>query len=110
MIDDLYEKFLPQFVELSKTRMERIEAGAAKADAASLTTAMRELHAIAGEAGLLGLAHLVPLARTAEEAAKHQRDARTEDNVAALGNALQELRTALDAVVAAAGKPRGGSS
>ena len=109
MMDEIYAKFLPQFTELAKERMARAYKASATPDSASMAAVMRELHAIAGEAGLLGLSSIVPLARTAEEHAKRLRDGGPEaaaDTGAFIG-ALDELSRALDAI-AATRKPPGG--
>jgi HPt (histidine-containing phosphotransfer) domain-containing protein len=103
-MDDLYAKFLPQFTELARKRMQNAYAAAERPDATALTTVMRDLHGIAGEAGLLGLAQLVPLARAAEDHAKRLRDG----NVGAdefLG-ALKELGSAIEAIASPA-RPKG---
>lgn len=97
-MDELYAKFLPQFTELARERMQRAYAVAAAPEGTALTAVMRDLHAIAGEAGLLGLAGLVPMARAAEEQAKRLRDARAEADTGALVGALDELDRALAAV------------
>jgi HPt (histidine-containing phosphotransfer) domain-containing protein len=68
---------------------------------------MRELHAIAGEAGLLGIAPVMQLARQAEDRAKRLRDDATQPNADALAAALRELRSALD-LVGASSRPPGG--
>jgi HPt (histidine-containing phosphotransfer) domain-containing protein len=98
MMDELYAKFVPQFIQLARERMQRAYATAARPDHAGLVTAMRDLHGIAGEGGLLGLAHIVPLARNAEEHAKEIRDAGADPS-AFLG-ALDELRAEIDKIAA----------
>jgi HPt (histidine-containing phosphotransfer) domain-containing protein len=101
-MDELYAKFLPQFIQLARERMQRAYATAARPDHAGLVTAMRDLHGIAGEGGLLGLAHIVPLARDAEEQAKEMRDAGAgadADSSAFLG-ALDQLRAEIDKIAA----------
>jgi HPt (histidine-containing phosphotransfer) domain-containing protein len=97
MMDELYAKFLPQFVELARDRMQRAREIAGRRDAASLTAVMRELHAIAGEAGLLGLSSIVPAARRAEEQAKRLLDGDAAADGGAFTTALDELSLAIDA-------------
>lgn len=106
MMEDLYAKFLPQFVEISRGRLERALEAAGRPDAASLTSVIRELHAIAGEAGLLGQGAIMRQARGAEELAKRIRDASAPE-ADALVAALQELKQALE-IVGASSKPGGG--
>jgi HPt (histidine-containing phosphotransfer) domain-containing protein len=104
MMEELYAKFLPQFTELARDRMRRAYDAAARPDEPTLTAVMRDLHGIAGEAGLLGLARIVPVARNAEEHAKRLRDGRGEAEAFLV--ALRELGTALEAV-GATGMPKG---
>jgi HPt (histidine-containing phosphotransfer) domain-containing protein len=99
-MDELYAKFLPQFVELARQRMRRARDAAAHPDAPALTAVMRELHAIAGEAGLLGLASIVPIARGAEERAKQLRDGRDGADPDAFASALDDLGHAIEAASA----------
>lgn len=101
-MDELYAKFLPQFVELARARMQRAQGAAARPDVPALAEVIRELHAIAGEAGLLGLTAIVPIARSAEDHAKRLRDARPDADAGAFAAALDELGRALEAV----GAPR----
>jgi HPt (histidine-containing phosphotransfer) domain-containing protein len=109
---EIYAKFLPQFTELARDRLQRAYEACAQPDEPTLTAVARELHAIAGEAGLLGLAAIVPIARNAEEHAKRLRDGRAgEDHAGAFVGALDELRAALDALaaLAAPGAPKPGA-
>ena len=96
-MDELFAKFLPQFTELARDRMKRAYAAAASPpDEPTLTAVMRDLHGIAGEAGLLGLAQVVPVARSAEAHARMLRDGGCE--AAAFLGALRELGVALEAI------------
>jgi HPt (histidine-containing phosphotransfer) domain-containing protein len=97
-MDELYAKFLPQFLELARERMQRAYATAARPETAALTVMVRDLHGIAGESGLLGLAQIVPIARRAEDQAKRLRDAGGGADAGALVGALDELRGAIEAV------------
>lgn len=107
-MEELYAKFLPQFTELARGRVQRAYEACERPDAPTLTLVMRELHAIAGEAGLLGLASIVPIARNAEEQAKRLRDGHGGGvpDAAAFVGALDALSSALDAV-GASSKPPG---
>jgi len=58
--------FRPQFSALAKTRVTAGMEAAMRRDHQVMVFAVRELHALAGEAGLLGLIEVVPLARAAE--------------------------------------------
>jgi HPt (histidine-containing phosphotransfer) domain-containing protein len=83
--------------------MQRAYEAAERPESAALNAVMRDLHGIAGEAGLLGLARIVPLARAAEDHAKRLRDGHA-DTGAFLG-ALNELGSALEAITPPA-KPK----
>jgi HPt (histidine-containing phosphotransfer) domain-containing protein len=109
-MEELYAKFLPQFLELARERMQRAYATAARPESAALTVVVRDLHGIAGEAGLLGLAKIVPLARSAEDQAKRLRDGGAGEgaDTKALVSALDELRGALESLGLPA-KPKEGT-
>jgi len=67
---DLNARFLPQFVKLARSRLIQARAAAVERDAAGASTAAGGMHQLAGEAGLLGLQDVVPLARDCELKAK----------------------------------------
>jgi HPt (histidine-containing phosphotransfer) domain-containing protein len=90
-MDDLLARFLPQFVTLARTRIEVAITTAQKRDAESFKTTVRELHTLVGEAGLLGLGQVVPLARTCEQKAKYLHGPHTDADVAGLVEALHDL-------------------
>ena len=90
-MDDLYARFLPQFVALARTRLAQAISTAGARDAAAVTTTVRELHTLAGEAGLLGLRELVPLARDCEQKAKQLLTSRADADVEVLVVALRQL-------------------
>jgi HPt (histidine-containing phosphotransfer) domain-containing protein len=108
MMDDLYAKFLPQFVQLARGRLERAMDLVARSDATAMATAVRELHAIAGEAGLLGQGAIMALARKGEEMAKKLRDSSADAgvDVGTLAGTMQELKAALE-LVGPPAKPAG---
>lgn len=109
MMDDLYEKFRPQFVELARVRIERAkETLAARPEHAAMTVVIREFHSIAGEAGLLGLPHVMGLARQTEDLAKRFRDSGAAADADALAGAIRDLKTALE-LVGASSNPGGGA-
>lgn len=97
-MDDVRKKFLPRFTALAK---ERIRVGMRVASTLSGDEALhvaRELHSLAGEAGLLGLGDLLALARRAEEAATELHASRVEPRRVALEHALLELHAAVSSV------------
>lgn len=101
-MDDLLASFLPRFTALAKTRLARSLEVAMQRDHAGTAAIARDLHAVAGEAGLLGLASIVPLARASEEAAKRLRASRAEADADALVASLTELQQAIESVAAPA--------
>jgi HPt (histidine-containing phosphotransfer) domain-containing protein len=98
MMDDLLSRFLPQFVTLARTRIETAITAAKKRDADSVKTTVRELHTLVGEAGLLGLAQVVPLARECEQKAKHLHASQTDAEVVGLVDALRELNRMIEVI------------
>jgi HPt (histidine-containing phosphotransfer) domain-containing protein len=84
-------KFLPTFIRVAKGRLER--AGDHLAGEAPATY---ELHALAGEAALLGLAKIAAAAQRGELTSKRWHDTKNEDERAACEAALRELRNAVD--------------
>ena len=98
MIDDLQARFLPRFTALATARLTRArEAASSRNFAAAAETAL-ELHAIAGEAGLLGLAALVPLAREGEDCARRASASHTDADAEALIVALEALGSMIESV------------
>lgn len=107
-MDDLIASFVPRFKALAVTRLARSIAAAENRDHDGVADIARDLHAVAGEAGLLGLSSIVPLARAGEEHAKRLRTSRSEEDAAALLLSLTELKRAIE-LVAPANQPEGGS-
>jgi HPt (histidine-containing phosphotransfer) domain-containing protein len=97
-MDDLLASFMPKFKELASTRLARSIEIAQKRDHDNTAAIARDLHAVAGEAGLLGLAAIVPLARAGEEHAKRLRVSRSDEDADALLQSLAELKRAIDLV------------
>ncbi|HEX4420002.1 MAG TPA: Hpt domain-containing protein [Kofleriaceae bacterium] len=97
-MDDLLARFLPQFVTLAKTRITVAITGVGQRDAASVQKTVRELHTLAGEAGLLGLSQVVPLARDCEQKAKNLHSSPTSTDVDVLVAALHELEQLIEGI------------
>jgi len=91
MMEELFAKFFPQFIALARTRVAAATTAAAGRDHAAAPTVVRELHALAGEAGLLGLRQVIPLARDCELKAKALQRSRGDADADALLGALREL-------------------
>ncbi len=66
-MNDLVKQFLPMFIETARDRLKKAEALAISNETKALAD---ELHAFAGEAGVLGLFSLAARARDAETFAR----------------------------------------
>ncbi|HET9625315.1 MAG TPA: Hpt domain-containing protein [Kofleriaceae bacterium] len=97
-MEDLLARFLPQFVTLARTRIETAISATTKRDAESVKMTVRELHTLVGEAGLLGLGQVVPLARACEQKAKHLQGPHSDADVSGLVDALHELERVIDGI------------
>jgi HPt (histidine-containing phosphotransfer) domain-containing protein len=97
-MEDLHAKFLPQFVALARSRLELAIKVAVERDHAATTKIVRELHTLAGEAGLLGLHDVVPLARDSEQKAKALHVSRSEADADVLVAALRQLERVIDGI------------
>jgi HPt (histidine-containing phosphotransfer) domain-containing protein len=69
VIDEIREKFLPRFVEAARERLERASKLIAAGSNAAPTIAS-DLHTIAGEAAVMGLADIAAIAREGERAVR----------------------------------------
>jgi chemotaxis protein histidine kinase CheA len=99
-MDDLYAKFLPQFVKLARERVAAAISVATERDSTAATTIVRGLHTLAGEAGLLGLADVVPLARDCEQKAKALHGSSIAPDAEALVVALRQLERVIESIAA----------
>jgi HPt (histidine-containing phosphotransfer) domain-containing protein len=91
VIDELQATFLPRFIELARSRVRRAIDNAGGGDPAATAATLRELHALVGEAGLLGLTSIIPLARDSEEKAKRLITSCSPQDATVLVAALEEL-------------------
>lgn len=95
MVDDMQARFLPRFMALAAERLRRaLEVARGRRHQESLAVA-GELHAMAGEAGLLGLAPVLAAARAAEGAAKRLAASRADADAERLAEALIALEGAV---------------
>lgn len=74
MIDELRARYLPRFVATAQRRLGAAMEAVTPAGPGAPDVARSELHTLAGEAGILGLAELAAKAQTAETDAVHWRD------------------------------------
>jgi HPt (histidine-containing phosphotransfer) domain-containing protein len=96
--EDLHARFLPQFVTLARERVATAVAAVLRRDHGATTTTVRELHSLAGEAGLLGLHEVIPLALDSEQKAKLLRVSRADADADALVAALRKLDTVVEGI------------
>lgn len=85
--------FMARFADLSERRIARGRSAAA--DRGALKDIARELHSMAGEAGLLGVPEVMALARAAEQAALELARSGSGECHEALCCALTDLETAV---------------
>lgn len=107
-MEDLHAKFLPQFVALARSRVALALAAAIARDHGATAKVVRELHTLAGEAGLLGLHEVVPLARDCEHKAKAMHASRNDVDADQLVGGLRELEGVIERIGATA--PTAGGS
>ncbi|HEX3480531.1 MAG TPA: Hpt domain-containing protein [Kofleriaceae bacterium] len=97
-MDELSAKFLPQFLELARARLAAALKAAAARDHVATTTTVRNMHTLAGEAGLLGLHDVVPLAREGEQRAKSLSASRTDADAELLVDVLRRLEQVIESI------------
>jgi HPt (histidine-containing phosphotransfer) domain-containing protein len=87
-MEDLRARFLPRFVEAAKGRLARARSLLEIDDAKALA---RELHALAGEARMLGLFGIAQDASRGEVLARAWSDGRADDPRAACASCLDAV-------------------
>jgi HPt (histidine-containing phosphotransfer) domain-containing protein len=97
-MDDLNAKFLPQFLDLARARLAAAIKAAAARDHLASPTIARNLHTLAGEAGLLGLHDVIPLAREGEHKAKSLGASRTDADAELLVDVLRRLEAVIESI------------
>ena len=95
-MDDLHAAFMPRFLEVARARIAKARTATLEPGRDAVNATLRDLHALAGEAGLLGLTTVLALAREGEERARGLLATRTDDTISALASSLDELAKALD--------------
>jgi HPt (histidine-containing phosphotransfer) domain-containing protein len=101
-MEDLHARFLPQFVRLAHARVTTAIRAVTERDQALIVKIANDLHTLAGEAGLLGLHAVVPLARDGEHKAKAFQVSRSDPDAEILLAALRQLDRVIDQIGAAA--------
>ncbi|HEY0993076.1 MAG TPA: Hpt domain-containing protein [Kofleriaceae bacterium] len=83
---------------LARARVATAVAAVLRGDHGATMTTVRELHSLAGEAGLLGLQEVIPLARDSEQKAKRLHASHAEADADALVAALRQLDTVIEGI------------
>ncbi len=109
-MEELWHRFRDRFLESSESRLNRARAIIASGDPANDALAS-ELHALAGEASVLGVETMARMAREAERAAKSWGMAASDaERTRACQTAIENLDVALRTLGAAQSNrpPQGG--
>lgn len=100
MKDELWARFGARFLETARARVSRVSPVVANGGRDAVSTLVSEMHSLAGEASMLGVAPIAELARTVEVAAKKWGASKGEDEdahgLAACAAALRKLGEALE--------------
>jgi HPt (histidine-containing phosphotransfer) domain-containing protein len=96
LIDDIQATFRHRFTVTARTRVTNALSAATRNDHAAMALLVRELHSLAGEAGLLGFVEFVPLAREAEDRARAMCSQRTPACAEAAIIAFRELERLIE--------------
>jgi HPt (histidine-containing phosphotransfer) domain-containing protein len=94
-MDGLVAKFLPRFVGLTHDRLRRALEVASNGWRERADGVAHDLHALAGEAGLLGLEGVMEQARTAEQLARRFGASGAKEDAASLIDSLRRLEDAV---------------
>lgn len=95
MLADLQRKFFPRFAKSAKERIAEGLRTAKNVEGDGALMLARQMHSLAGEAGLLGLGDLVVIARAVEESATQLHADPSADRRDGVEAALSELEAAL---------------
>lgn len=94
-MDELTARFLPRFAALAQQRLRRALEMAIDRRHERAEGVAHDLHALAGEAGLLGLEHVIGAARVAEDAARRFGTSGAEGDAVAFVEVLKNLERAV---------------
>jgi hypothetical protein len=95
-MDELNARFLPQFIALARARVARALAAVTERAPGAGAAVAHELHALVGEAGLLGQRDVIPLARDGEIKAKALGSGASD--AAPLIETLRQLETVIESI------------
>jgi hypothetical protein len=94
-MDELIEKFMPRFAALARDRLRQAMQTAKDRRPEATAGIVHELHALGGEAGLLGLERVLVAARRAEHAAQRFGKTGAESDAVAFVEHLRSLESAV---------------
>ncbi len=97
-MDELLARFLPRFTAQARTRLAHAVAAVTRRDFGAIEKVAHELHTLAGEAGLLGLIAIVPIARDGEIMARQLCATQTDEDAPSLIAILDRLAAAVERV------------
>lgn len=95
-MDELVAKFLPQFVALARTRLAKVNGWMGRRDPTEKKTALREIHSIKGDAGMLELTAVSSFARVCEEKVKLLHADSPDTDIAHVSADLHELEQLIE--------------
>lgn len=95
MMDDLVARFLPRFAVLARERLRHALQTATDRRPEGAAAVAHDMHALAGEAGLLGLEGVIGAARRADEAARRFGGSGTENDALVFVDCLKTLERAV---------------
>ena len=90
MIDEIREKFLPRFIASARARLQHASDAISQGSEAAPAIAA-DLHTIAGEASIMGLAEIAEIARESERAVRQVGGLDDATILAALGRLARGL-------------------
>lgn len=96
MNEELRARFLPRFIETARSRLSRAHEQLASQQGPH--GVQGELHALAGEASLLGLFNIAELARRGEHAARSWAAGTSDEAMDSCTAALQSLSRDIEAL------------
>jgi HPt (histidine-containing phosphotransfer) domain-containing protein len=100
MIEDIQATFMHRFTSLARIRVTHALDATGRRDPTALATVVRDMHSLAGEAGLLGLAEVVPLARSGEDRARKLAGAPSAEAAEEMLVVLRELEAVVERLAA----------
>lgn len=100
---DLWQKFGARFIGSARARVARARPAIDTRSREGVSTIVTEMHALSGEASMIGVPKIAQLAKSLEAAAKRWNAAQTKEEIAggiaSCVDGLRDLSAAVDALV-----------